>query len=355
MPRYELLHLLTSRLRRAPLPIRVRALVQASAPALSLALAALLGMVAVQPAFAQVPVFPQAFYGEVTAAGKPAPAGTVIEARGTGVRTGIPFNPLVTTEAGKYGGPGTFDPKLLVQGTVVEDAAVEFYVNGDKAQVAEARGEWRDSYPFKSDAVVLLNIRVQTALAGAPPTTSTWTPAPVPPTATSRPPETAVPTATHRPQQVTAPAAVDTEMPPAATATESPPISGPSPTGSAPAMVTMPETAEASSARLPPTLTQTPASVAATEAPTHPEVAAVSSPTATPDASPSPAVVSLTAGTARPTSAPILALGQTLQAAADPASVQDMSRGLILGSGLALLVAAVATGAVFVLLQRRVP
>ena len=344
--------------RDSSLQAQTLCLQRVSLTSLAVALVTLFLTVSVPATRAQIPVFPQAFYGAVTAAGGPAPAGTVIEARGNGVRTGIPLNPLVTQEAGKYGGPGTLDPKLLVQGTVADGTAVEFYVNGEKAQVAEASGEWRESYPFKSNGVVLLNLRVQTALPPAPPTTPTRTPSPVPPTATRRPPETAVPTATHRPQEATAATAAAAtaagvmEMPPAATATEIPPISEPSPTAPAPALVTIPTTGEASPAPTSAPATQTPALPATAEAATRGETAVAPSPTPTPGASPSPSPTVVTMRTARPTNAPILAGGQARPAANHPGTAEDTSRGLILGSGIVLLAAAVAAGMIFLVRRR---
>jgi len=77
-----------------------------------------------------VPALPHAFYGSVTINGSPAPVGTSVEARGTGVTTGIEGNPITVTESGQYGGPGGFDPKLAVQGDILGGATIYFYVNG---------------------------------------------------------------------------------------------------------------------------------------------------------------------------------------------------------------------------------
>jgi len=78
------------------------------------------------PAYA-VPALPHAFYGSVTINGRSAPVGTEVEARGTGVTTGIPQNPVTTTVAGQYGTDGLY---LLVQGDIQNGDTITFYVNG---------------------------------------------------------------------------------------------------------------------------------------------------------------------------------------------------------------------------------
>ena len=57
-------------------------------------------------AHAQVPAIPHAFYGVVEINGEPASVGAQVEARGTGVLTGVDGNPIAVTEVGEYGGPG---------------------------------------------------------------------------------------------------------------------------------------------------------------------------------------------------------------------------------------------------------
>ena len=127
---------------------------------LAISLCFLLPYVAV---YAQPPL-PHAFYGTVEINGEPAPVGTVVEARGEGVLTGIKGNPITVTEAGKYGGPGGLDPKLVVQGDVENGTPIEFYVNGVRAECYDpAAGEWVDTYPFESGAVTELNLRVGAA------------------------------------------------------------------------------------------------------------------------------------------------------------------------------------------------
>jgi len=89
----------------------------------------LLTLLFTTPALAQVPSLPHAFYGAVEVNGNPAPIGAQVEARGAGVTTGIMGNPITVTEAGKYGGPGGLDPKLVVQGDIEEGTTITFYVN----------------------------------------------------------------------------------------------------------------------------------------------------------------------------------------------------------------------------------
>ena len=115
----------------------------------------------VTPSWAQ-PVLPHAFYGSVTIDGTAAPIRAVVEARGTGVSTGIEGNPITVTETGKYGGPGGFDPKLVVQGDITDGTNLTFYVNNVTTQCydVQAGGEWLDSYPFKSGDVTVLNLKV---------------------------------------------------------------------------------------------------------------------------------------------------------------------------------------------------
>ena len=114
----------------------------------------------VTPCSAQ-PLLPHAFYGSVTINGTPAANGTVVEARGEGVLTGIEGNPLTVTEAGKYGGPDGSDP-LVVQGDITDGTNITFYVNNVTAQCydVQAGGEWLDSYPFKSGNITVLNLKV---------------------------------------------------------------------------------------------------------------------------------------------------------------------------------------------------
>ena len=73
---------------------------------------------------------PEEFYGDITINGLSAPVGTVIVARVGDVERGS----FTTTEAGKYGGPGTFDSRLVVAGEEAEiGETITFRVNSTRA------------------------------------------------------------------------------------------------------------------------------------------------------------------------------------------------------------------------------
>ena len=73
---------------------------------------------------------PEEFYGNITINGVAAPVGTVIVAKISGVERGT----FTTTEAGKYGGSGTFDPRLVVSGEGADTGkTITFWVNGSQA------------------------------------------------------------------------------------------------------------------------------------------------------------------------------------------------------------------------------
>ncbi len=82
---------------------------------------------------AAVPVVPEEFYGSVFLNGNPAPVGTVIIAKINGEERGN----FTTTEAGLYGSPGNFDPRLFVVATEDEvnagNASITFFVGGVQA------------------------------------------------------------------------------------------------------------------------------------------------------------------------------------------------------------------------------
>ncbi|MCL0105009.1 Ig-like domain-containing protein [Dehalococcoidia bacterium] len=103
------------------------------------------------PALASIPPLPHAFWGDLTINGEPAPVGTTVEARVQGGLVGIEGNPLITTQVGKYGGPGAFDPKLIVQGDIEPGAIIEFYVNGFKAD---------QTYEFTPGGITRLDLSV---------------------------------------------------------------------------------------------------------------------------------------------------------------------------------------------------
>lgn len=187
----------------------------------------------VDPAAAQPMPPPHAFFGTVTVDDEAAPAGTIIEVRGAGVRTGIPANPLTTSFAGYYGGPTIREEKLIVQGQLGEGDALEFYINGTRAQVAEPSGAWQDTYPFQSLGITPLNLRLGGTRPSPPLSEILARPTPVLPAMTPTSPAievaTAVPTfaATNGAPAPSATsgaptpqsAAAATQMPPATLAT----------------------------------------------------------------------------------------------------------------------------------------
>ncbi len=116
------------------------------------------------PVHAQVPPMPHNFYGNLTINGNPAPVGTKVEARGTGVITGIPGNPITTTKEGKYGDPADpFVQRLIVQGDISQGTPIKFYINGvDTGQ----------THPFQSDEMTRLDLSVTITTATAPTVTT---------------------------------------------------------------------------------------------------------------------------------------------------------------------------------------
>jgi hypothetical protein len=112
----------------------------------------------VTPAMAQPPLLPHMFYGSVTIGGQPAPAGTVIEARGDNIETGIAGNPVACAVAGQYG--SVSNPRLYVQGADVSDGdVIEFYINGSRAD---------ETYAFQGGGLTELNLSVAEAPASLP-------------------------------------------------------------------------------------------------------------------------------------------------------------------------------------------
>ena len=76
------------------------------------------------------PPIPCEFYGNVTIDDAPAPIGTHVVAKIDGVERGN----VTTTEVGKYGGIGTFDERLIVNGTEEDEGeTITFFVNGVQA------------------------------------------------------------------------------------------------------------------------------------------------------------------------------------------------------------------------------
>jgi hypothetical protein len=126
--------------------------------ALLIAGALLVAVFAAAPVYAQFPVL-QGFYGTVEISGQPARVGTIVEARGTNVIIGTAGNPITTTLVGQYGSKDSL-VKLTVQGDLVDGSAIEFYINGFKAECAVPGGPWQSSFPFQSQALTELNLKV---------------------------------------------------------------------------------------------------------------------------------------------------------------------------------------------------
>jgi PKD repeat protein len=112
----------------------------------------------------EVPKEPAQFYGHVWVDGVQAPCDTMVEARGSGVETGISGNPVINAEVGNYGIP---DP-LLVQGTIKNGDPVTFWVKTPgssdyvKAECYEVYGQaqWIESYPYRGGDKTRLDLRV---------------------------------------------------------------------------------------------------------------------------------------------------------------------------------------------------
>jgi PKD repeat protein len=139
---------------------------------------------------AAAPPLPCAFYGTVTTGGSAALPGSVIVAKIFGTDHGN----ITTTQAGVYGGTGTYDPKLKVTLTESEYAScnggclIEFYVNGKQAAQTAF---------FEDGGFVELNLTV----SGIATPTPTKTVSPTP-TKTATPTGTATPTPTFTPTPV---------------------------------------------------------------------------------------------------------------------------------------------------------
>ncbi|MDD1729567.1 MAG: PKD domain-containing protein [Methanospirillum sp.] len=110
------------------------------------------------------PKEPALFYGHITVDGDQAPCKTIIEARGSGIETGIKDNPTVTEEVGNYGIP---EP-LRVQGTIKNGEPVTFWVKTPgSAEFVQAEcydlyggANWTKSYPFRGGDKTRLDLRV---------------------------------------------------------------------------------------------------------------------------------------------------------------------------------------------------
>ena len=91
-----------------------------------------------------VPALPHSFYGDVRINGIDAPAGTKVEVKGTGVKTGA-NNPIYTTETGKYGTSGPTGTKLIAQGDVDGDNIPDIIIGAPKGDGQSSVGDWWDT------------------------------------------------------------------------------------------------------------------------------------------------------------------------------------------------------------------
>lgn len=99
---------------------------------------------------------PHAFYGTLTVDGAPSPVGLHVEARGSGVRTGVDGNPTTTVSPGVYGTSNAYEPRLVVQGEIEEGTKLDFYVSVDgstwvEAETSPADVEWHSGEVTKVD------------------------------------------------------------------------------------------------------------------------------------------------------------------------------------------------------------
>ena len=114
------------------------------------------GMSTGSASVSEVPQLPEAYYGTITINGLPAPVGTEIIAMINGEEKGR----FTLTESGVFGGPGTFDAKLLVAGGQYDvGEQVIFLVNGVQA-------DQTDSYNPGTNTELNLTFSIQSACKG---------------------------------------------------------------------------------------------------------------------------------------------------------------------------------------------
>jgi len=106
------------------------------------------------------PQLPCEFYGTATIQGSPAPVGTVI----TAYVNGTPHGKITVTEAGKFGGIGTFDERLIVMAGENDFAngvpVITFRINEQNAD---------QTAPYQPGASTQLNLTVGSqAVVSAP-------------------------------------------------------------------------------------------------------------------------------------------------------------------------------------------
>lgn len=115
------------------------------------------------------PRIPHSFYGSITAAGSPVPAGVPVEIDAPGIRKGIPENPVYSNEGG-YGSPDPFERRLAAQGTMEPGTELAFYVGGVRAEVrpADTENEWQPSFVYSPGGVTKLDLRVSVPVTPDP-------------------------------------------------------------------------------------------------------------------------------------------------------------------------------------------
>jgi hypothetical protein len=106
----------------------------------------------------------QAFFGNVTIDGRPAPEGSRIVAEGPGVRGNFTGNPVFVQADSTYGSAENSTEDLLVQGCIENGTPLAFTIDGVPAEVSEvtAGGPWLSAYPFRAGEVTRLDLRVVT-------------------------------------------------------------------------------------------------------------------------------------------------------------------------------------------------
>ena len=110
------------------------------------------------------PQQPAEFYGHITVDGAPGKIGTVVEARGPGVETGVASNPITTTLDGAYGTPDS----LKVKGSIKNGDQITFWIKSPgRGEFVQAEcydvfsgKEWTKSFTFRAGTKTRLDLRV---------------------------------------------------------------------------------------------------------------------------------------------------------------------------------------------------
>jgi hypothetical protein len=115
-------------------------------------------------AFAQnEPLMPHLFYGQAYTREVPASAGTMVEAWCPGIQNGTAGNPVFVGDNGQFGGPGSFDEKLIVSGAITVDTPVFFSVGGTRALCRQtgSGSAYAESYPFRPSEQTDIDLLVE--------------------------------------------------------------------------------------------------------------------------------------------------------------------------------------------------